>query len=77
MFPFLMMIKAKIFMRSIKKNIDEYKIVGVWHYSNSKLSEYSQKIYDELKEQGMNDSGALFIALEIKNKDEFDKMMII
>lgn len=58
------------------KNYDEYKVVGIWHHDdNKKLDKYSQAIYDELLNQGLNESGCMFIALDVKNKKEFDKMM--
>ena len=57
------------------KNEDEYKIVGIWHHSGNKLPKYSKIIYKELKRQGMNEAGSLYISLEVKNKKECEEMM--
>ena len=58
------------------KNLDEYKVVGVWHHDDkTKLDKYSKKIYEELKKQGMNESGCMFLALEVKNEKEYREMM--
>ena len=58
------------------KDLDEHKVVGIWHRDDSvKLNHYSQTIYDELLNQGLDESGCMFIALDVKNKQEFDNMM--
>lgn len=35
-----------------------------------KLDKYSQTIYDELLNHGLNESGYMFITLDVKNKIE-------
>ncbi|MBR4177936.1 MAG: hypothetical protein IKR57_01145 [Bacilli bacterium] len=57
------------------KNENEYKVVGIWHCKGNKLGKYSKGIYDELKRQGMYEPGCMFMALEVKNKEEYDKFM--
>ena len=57
------------------KNEKEYKVVGSWYTKDNKLDKYSQEIYDELMSQGLCESGCMFIALDVKNKEEYDKMM--
>ena len=57
------------------KNEKEYKVVGSWYTKDNKLDKYSQEIYDELMSQGLCESGCRFIALDVKNKEEHDKMM--
>lgn len=57
------------------KNEKEYKVVGNWHTKDNKLDKYSQEIYDELKNQELCESGCRFIALDVKNKEEHDKIM--
>ena len=58
------------------KDEKEYKLVGMWNSKkNSKLPEYSQVIYEELKNQGLTEVGCKFIALDVRNEEESKRLM--
>ena len=67
--------KTRIIYEIYFKNEKEYKVTGNWYTKGTKLDKYSKDIYDELINQGLCESGAMFIALDVKNKEEHDKMM--
>lgn len=58
------------------KDEKEYKLVGMWNSKkNSKLPEYSQVIYEELKNQGLTEVGCKFIALDVRNEEDSKRLM--
>ena len=58
------------------KDEKEYKLVGMWNSKkNSKLPEYSQVIYEELKNQGLTEVGCKFIALDVSNEEDSKRLM--
>lgn len=58
------------------KDEKEYKLVGMWNSKkNNKFPEYSQVIYDELKNQGLTEAGCKFIALDVRNEEDSKRLM--
>lgn len=56
------------------KNNEEWKLIGVKENIQD-LKEYQKNIYLELIDQGMNEPGSKFIALEMKNEKDSELMM--